>query len=152
MTLDLKKVNLFDKHSHYYICHLIGGDYVCDRSEMGRRLCESEFIDFELNRRFPKKYKRDGSIDYSRYVGKCLRTGRVYNLVAKERWKDRAELMDIYHCLVDLRRQLEYNKIDHVIMPMIGCKYDGLDWHDVESQIALAFGDSDIDILVSVRY
>lgn len=53
--------------------------------------------------------------------------------------------------LVNLRDQMEENKVTKLAIPRLCCGRGGLDWDDVKAMIGFVFGDADIQILVCVQ-
>ena len=89
---------------------------------------------------------KDG--EQTKYIGKALLVGNVFNLVTKAYHYNKPTYKMLYSALEDMRDQCEALGVKHLAMPKIGCGLDGLDWSKVSAMVKEVFGDLDIDILV----
>lgn len=93
-------------------------------------------------------------------VGKAYRykdkNGVVYNLFTKRYYwmnvkrgmKDNEYYNNLYHCLVDMKRQMINNNENYLAIPLIGCGLDRCEWVKVKNIIEKVFSGTDIEILV----
>lgn len=130
--------NLFDVEDSYYLAHCISSDFA-----MGMGIA----VDF--NKRF--NAKRILMQHYSNQIGiypNCLRTGRVFNLVTKDKYWNKPTYGTLRQALCRMRNMSLAMGVKRIAMPMIGCGLDKLSWEKVRSIIKEVFADTEIEILV----
>ena len=136
------KKDLFNVPAYYYLAHCINGNYTLGAgiarifaSEMNMQNC--------LKWSYPIK---DG--EQTKYIGKALLVGNVFNLVTKAFHYNKPTYESLYSALKDMYEQCKELGIKHLAMPKIGCGLDRLEWDKVSAMIKEVFGDLDIDILI----
>lgn len=134
--------NLFDIPNRYNLAHCINGAYT-----LGAGIAK-EFEDRMRMRHWLMQFYPIQDGEESKYIGKALIVGRVFNLVTKAHHYNKPTYDALYSALKDMRDQCETRCIRHLAMPKIGCGLDRLDWDRVSKMIQEIFGDLDIDILI----
>lgn len=135
-----QKKDLFSVDSNYYLAHCISADF-----GMGKGIV------VEFNKRFDMKNKLKQL--YPNYLqtwtnGDCLKEGKVFNLITKERYYDKPTLMTFKNALIKLKETCLEENITKIAMPKIGCGLDQLNWNDVKRLLFETFEDTDIEIFV----
>lgn len=135
-----QKKDLFSVDSDYYLAHCISADF-----GMGKGIV------VEFNKRFDMKNKLKQL--YPNYLqtwtnGDCLKEGKVFNLITKERYYDKPTLMTLKNALIKLKETCLEKNITKIAMPKIGCGLDQLNWNDVKRLLFETFEDTDIEIFV----
>lgn len=136
------KKDLFDVPSKYCLAHCINGAYT-----LGAGIAK-EFVDKMDMKHWLMLFYPIQEGEESKYIGKALIIGRVFNLVTKAHHYEKPTYEALYSALRDMRHQCETRCIRHLAMPKIGCGLDRLDWDRVSAMIKEVFEDLDIDILV----
>lgn len=72
----------------------------------------------------------------------------IINFPTKQHWRAPSRMEWVVDGLQDLRRVLLERQIQSVAIPALGAGLGGLSWDDVRSQIELALGELDCQILV----
>jgi O-acetyl-ADP-ribose deacetylase (regulator of RNase III) len=73
----------------------------------------------------------------------------LINFPTKQHWRQPSKLEWIVDGLKDLRRVIEEKGIRSIALPPLGCGNGGLDWSDVQPEIARAFAQlQDVDVWV----
>ena len=134
--------DLFEVPSTYSLAHCINGAYT-----LGAGIAK-EFEDRMCMRHFLMEFYPIQEGEESKYIGKALIIGRVFNLVTKAHHYDKPTYESLYSALLDMQHQCKVLGITHLAMPKIGCGLDRLDWDKVSAMIKEVFSDLDIDILV----
>ena len=80
----------------------------------------------------------------------CLLTGRVFNLVTKEKYNDHPTYDSVRGALEMMRGICETQGIKKVAMPKIASGLDRLQWDKVSGIIREVFGNTDIEIMVCI--
>lgn len=142
MTYQEIKRDLFEVPSRYQLVHCINGAYT-----LGAGIAK-DFEDKMHMRHFLMKFYPIHEGEESKYIGKALAIGRVFNLVTKAHHYDKPTYEALYSALEDMRNQCETRCIRRLAMPKIGCGLDRLDWGRVSEMIKEVFRNTDIDILV----
>ena len=142
MTYKEIKKDLFNVPAYYCLAHCINGNYTLGAgiariftSEMDMQNC--------LKWLYPIK---DG--EQTKYIGKALLVGNVFNFVTKAFHYNKPTYESLYSALKDMHEQCKELGIKHLAMPKIGCGLDRLDWDKVSVMIKEVFDDLDIDILI----
>lgn len=142
MIYEEKQMNLFSlvDDERYCFAHCISADFALGAG-----------IAVEFNKRFDcknklRKYFGDYKFPKPPYM--ALTTGRVFNLVTKEKYWQKPTLESIGIALSHMRDLMIINGDKKVAMPKIGCGLDGKNWIDVSKIIKDVFKDTDIEILV----
>lgn len=81
-------------------------------------------------------------------VGACLLTGKVFNLVTKEKYWQKPTYHSLLITLFNLKKQIISNEVKFLAIPQIGCGLDKLLWREVKKMIFDIFSDIDIYIVV----
>ena len=137
MQLIEAKQNIFNAPDDWYFAHCISRD-----ATMGAGIAK-EFV-----KRFPKLKILQKSPSYNSSVGTCMKVGRVFNLITKEKYWQKPTYNSLKHSLVALKIDLRLHKVDKLTMPRIGCGLDRLEWGKVKPIIEEVFEDMDIKIVV----
>lgn len=80
----------------------------------------------------------------------CVLTGRVFNMITKEKSWMKPLVADFLSSLWIMRDLAVQKNIKKIAMPRIGCGLDGLQWVPTSNAIKKAFDKTDIEILVCV--
>ena len=114
-------------------------------------LCDNSYVVKSMNKS-AKRLVGDMSAFYnfSGYdePGYVLPTGRVFNLVTKQKYWQKPTYKTMRLALEDLKEALRIRKITKIAMPKIGCGLDRLEWETVRRMIQYIFADTDVEILV----
>lgn len=135
-----QKKDLFSVDSDYYLAHCISADF-----GMGKGIV------VEFNKRFDMKNKLKQL--YPNYLqtwtnGDCLKEGKVFNLITKERYYSKPTLATLKNALIKMKEICLKENITKIAMPKIGCGLDQLNWNDVKRLLFETFEDTDIEIFV----
>lgn len=142
MTYQETKTDLFWVPAYYHLAHCINGNYT-----LGAGIAKAFRDTMNMQNRLVSEYPiKDG--EQTKYIGKALLVGNVFNLVTKAYHYNKPTYKMLYSALEDMRDQCEALGVKHLAMPKIGCGLDGLDWSKVSAMVKEVFGDLDIDILV----
>lgn len=135
-----QKRDLFSADNDYYLAHCISADF-----GMGKGIV------VEFNKRFDMKNKLKQL--YPNYLqtwtnGDCLKEGKVFNLITKERYYNKPTLATLKNALIKMKEICLKENITKIAMPKIGCGLDQLNWNDVKQLLFETFEDTDIEIFV----
>lgn len=135
-----QKRDLFSADNDYYLAHCISADF-----GMGKGIV------VEFNKRFDMKNKLKQL--YPNYLqtwtnGDCLKEGKVFNLITKERYYNKPTLATLKNALIKMKEICLKENITKIVMPKIGCGLDQLNWNDVKRLLFETFEDTDIEIFV----
>lgn len=135
-----QKRDLFSVDSDYYLAHCISADF-----GMGKGIV------VEFNKKFDMKNKLKQL--YPNYLqawtnGDCLKEGKVFNLITKERYYGKPTLITLKSALIKMKKICLKENITKIAMPKIGCGLDQLNWNDVKRLLFETFEDTDIEIFV----
>jgi len=72
----------------------------------------------------------------------------IYNLIVKNKFNDKCNYDDLLEALIQLKDDMAAMDVKQIAMPKIGIGPDGLNWGKVKETIELAFGDTDVEIIV----
>ena len=142
-----EKRDLFSVDDSYYIAHCISADFALGAGiakEIDRRFNTRE----ELKKKYPNFYRKWVSTDPLANNGTCLLTGRILNLVTKDRYYEKPTYKNSSYALAMMFAYCKTYNIKKVAMPLIGCGLDRLKWDRVSAMIKEIFADEDIEILV----
>lgn len=145
-----EKRDLFSVDDSYYIAHCISADFTLGAGiakEIDRRFNTRE----ELKKKYPNFYRKWVSTDPLANNGTCLLTGRILNLVTKDRYYEKPTYKNLSYALAMMFAYCKTYNIKKVAMPLIGCGLDRLQWDRVSAMIKEIFADEDIEILVCRR-
>lgn len=145
-----EKRDLFSVDDSYYIAHCISADFALGAGiakEIDRRFNTRE----ELRKKYPNFYRKWVSTDPLANNGTCLLTGRILNLVTKDRYYEKPTYKNLSYALTMMFAYCKTYNIKKVAMPLIGCGLDRLQWDRVSAMIKEIFADEDIEILVCRR-
>lgn len=144
MKYEERRQDLFTVDMSYQLAHCISADF-----KLGAGIAvqiEREFgVKHTLKELYPNYLE---CWIHGRYVGDCLSTGRVFNLVTKERFYHKPTYDAIEESLITMRHVCEESGITKIAMPKIGCGLDKLDWGNVSYIVQNTFKDMDIEILI----
>ena len=131
--------DLFTVGDEYYFAHCISADFALGAG-----------IAVEFNRRFKCRDQLRACYNSSVYdePGYVLPTGRVFNLVTKQKYWQKPTYKTMRLALENLKETLRIRKITKIAMPKIGCGLDRLEWETVSRMIKYIFADTDVEILV----
>lgn len=153
-----EKRDLFTVDNSYFLAHCISADFA-----LGAGIAK------EIDKRFDVREKlfwsfKNYRLDYHAwYVGKdalckedgdalwcCKQTGRVLNLITKERYWHKPTYDSLRRALEHLKDYMHeiYEPNAKIAMPKIGCGLDKLQWDKVSEIIKDVFKDTDFEILV----
>lgn len=133
--------DMFKHTDNAFIAHCVSGDFA-----LGAGVAKEINNRYNMKIKLERVYGKEESV-----VGRALRIENVFNLVDKDKCKDRARLSDLESALFDMKRQCYNWGIKELIMPRVGCGRDRLKWSDVRKLIYDIFDNSDIDITIYVR-
>lgn len=136
------KKDLFEVPANYYLAHCVNGSYTLGAG-IAKLFSEKMNMQNRLKRKYPIK---DG--EQTKYIGKALLVGNVFNLVTKAFHYNKPTYESLRSALKDMRDQCAKLGIKYLAMPKIGCGLDRLDWSKVSVMIREIFSDLDIEILV----
>ena len=105
-------------------------------------------IAVEFRKRFNTKQMLLEQYSNGCEVGSCLLTGKVFNLVTKEKYWQKPTYHSLFISLLNLKKQIISNDIKFIAIPQIGCGLDKLCWVGVQRMIFDIFDDVDISIVV----
>ncbi len=128
--------SIFNIDEKYYMAHCIS----CD-ARMGAGIAK-EFVSI-----FPELEILRDRLNYNK-IGDCVRVGRVFNLITKDRYYNKPTYQSLDVCLKEMRRQLYAHQIKYLAMPKIGCGLDRLSWEVVREMVKDVFKEMDIEIKV----
>lgn len=131
--------DLFTVGDDYYFAHCISADFALGAG-----------IAVEFNRRFKCRDQLMNFYNSSVYddPGYVLPTGRVFNLVTKQKYWQKPTYKTMRLALEDLKEALRIRKITKIAMPKIGCGLDRLEWETVRRMIQYIFADTNVEVLV----
>lgn len=136
--------DLFKVTDDYMLAHCISADFA-----LGAGIAKVFATRFNAKNLLQQQYPRYLTNYISTDVGgDCLITGRVFNLVTKERYYMKPTLHTIRLSLEKMKSLcLTYN-VTKIAMPRIGCGLDKQDWSEVRKIIEDVFAGTSIQILV----
>ena len=138
--------DLFEVGEDYFLAHCISADFSMSKgivTEFDRRFG----IGAALKAGYPKYravWQEEGR------KSDCLLTGRVFNLVTKERYNYRPTYASVTGALEKMRDICKEQGIKKVAMPRIGSGLDRLKWDKVYGIIYGIFAGTGIEVLVCV--
>lgn len=140
--------DLFSVPDKYYLAHCISADFALGKG-----------IAVEFNKKFNAKnllFKSYNNFlelwDSSNMIANCIITGRVINLVTKRNYWNKPTYESITKALKLMKLKCLENNIEYVAMPLIGCGLDRLKWSNVSDIIKNVFKDTDIEILICMKF
>lgn len=138
MTYKFIKGDLFDFYNTHYLVHCISADYA-----LGAGIAK------EIENRYhvKDKLRKFGCGKYP----DCIKVGRIYNLVTKQRYFQKPTYESLEDSLYCLKAQVRALGTKNLAMPLIGCGLDRLDWKIVWHMIQDIFCEQDVNIVVVVR-
>lgn len=147
MIFKEEKRDLFTVPFDYYLAHCISADF-----GMGKGIV------VEFNKRFNMKQILQSKYpDYlnqwiqDKMIGDCIREGRVFNLITKERYYNKPTYRSLTTALIRLKELCVNGRITKLAIPVIGCGLDRLEWNKVKDLIDDLFRGMDIEILVCMK-
>lgn len=112
-------------------------------------------IALQFNERFGvkdalrKKFKDNELLSaYKQYGGFCVGHLNTMTLITKYRYYDKPTYQTLTDALIMLKKKCEYDGINKLAMPKIGCGLDRLNFDRVSGIIKAIFEDTDIEIKV----
>lgn len=136
------KRDLFEVPRYYYLAHCVNGNYTLGAG-IAKVFAEKMNMQNRLKRKYPIK---DG--EQTKYIGKALLVGNVFNLVTKAYHYNKPTYESLRSALKDMHNQCEELEIKYLAMPKIGCGLDRLEWDKVSVMVREIFCDLDIEVLV----
>lgn len=136
------KKDLFKVPAYYYLAHCINGNYTLGAG-IAREFVDRMNMENCLKWMYPTK--DDGP---TKYIGKALLVGNVFNLVTKAYHFNKPTYRSLCCALADMYWQCKDLGIKYLAMPKIGCGLDKLNWDKVSRMIQEIFCDLDIEILI----
>lgn len=130
------KKDLFRMSGDYYLAHCISSDLA-----MGAGIAVQFEKRFNLQHEIHKVRKNNLFPD-------CVLTGRVFNLITKNRYWGKPTYKDLTDALIKMRSIADKEGITKIAMPKIGSGLDKLNWLQVQTIILDVFKDMDIEIVV----
>ena len=137
MIFKEEKRDLFRVNKKYYLAHCISSDCV-----MGAGIAVQFQKKFNLRDKL-LRYNED-TIEHPT----CIRIGRVFNLITKEKYWHKPTYGSLEVALILMKEIALDNDIKYIAMPKIGSGLDRLQWAKVKEIIKNIFDDTDIEILV----
>ena len=139
MIYNEEQRDLFTVGDEYYFAHCISADFALGAG-----------IAAKFDRRFRCRDMLRAFYNFSGYdePGYVLPTGRVFNLVTKQKYWQKPTYKTMRLALEDLKEALRIRKITKIAMPRIGCGLDRLEWETVKRMIQYIFADTDVEILI----
>lgn len=137
--------DLFTVPEEYSLAHCISADFA-----MGKGIAVEFVKQFDMKRLLIERYGR-GYCEHFRednVIGDCLREGKVFNLVTKERYWHKPTEESMRVALQKMKRLCDGYTIQKVAMPLTGAGLDKMNWGTVKDLMQEIFGNSDIEILV----
>lgn len=147
MIFKEEKRDLFTVPFDYYLAHCISADF-----GMGKGIVVEFNKQFNMKQILQSKYP-----DYlnqwiqDKMIGDCIREGRVFNLITKERYYNKPTYRSLTTALIRLKELCINEQITKLAMPVIGCGLDRLEWIKVKDLIDDVFRGLDIEILVCIK-
>ena len=136
MTFTEVKQDLFAVDASYYLAHCVAGDLA-----MGKGVAVPMNEKYDLRRQI---WDSSASTQFPT----CILTGRVFNLVTKQRSWMKPTMGDFLITVGMMKEQAVALGVKKIAMPRIGCGLDRLAWSEVSDSIKKIFLDTDIEILV----
>lgn len=112
----------FKKDPRYYFAHCIGAD-----ARMGAGIA------VRFTKEFPGIKVLRERTDLK--AGTCVRVGKVFNLITKEKSRYKPNYEDFTKSLEEMKKIVWERNIGNLAMPKIGCGLDQLEWVRVEQII-----------------
>lgn len=123
----------------YFIAHCISGDFT-----LGAGLAKKINDKYDMSNKLKNQFTYVNG-NYCSYL-----IDRVFNLVTKNVYQDKATYDALRMALEDMKLNLYYMDVKKIAIPKIGCGKDKLDWNVVEALLEEVFDDCDIEIEVCV--
>jgi O-acetyl-ADP-ribose deacetylase (regulator of RNase III) len=137
MVYNERKQDLFRVQESFYLAHCISRD-----CKMGAGIAVA----------FQKKFDlRDQLLSQRRSNPDCIRVGRVFNLITKERYWHKPTLESVREAVEKMRDIALQENIKHIAMPRIASGLDRLDWNEVRAIIIDVFNGTGIHIFVCTQ-
>jgi hypothetical protein len=132
-------MDLFDVDESYFLAHCVASD-----------VCMGAGIAVPMNAKFGLRKALLDSGESLRYPT-CVLTGRVFNLITKERSNGKPTMKTLENALWKMKVLAEGHGVKKIAMPRIGCGLDRLNWPEVKLALQTVFANTDIELLVCVR-
>lgn len=130
---DLFEVDL----EKYHLAHCISSD-----AALGAGIAA------EFNKRYDMRRKLLMRSEEERMYPTCIKEGKVFNLITKEKYWHKPTLQSLSKALKCMKDQVIAEDVKHIAMPRIGSGIDKLNWFRVRELIKIHFEDTDVEILV----
>jgi len=134
--LELKK-DLFTVEGTYCLAHCISSD-----CKMGAGIA------VEFQKRFKVKEILLKIPEEKRKHPTCIKTGRVFNLITKEKYWGKPTYETMRAALLVMKETALNGNVKKIAMPIIGSDLDKLEWDKVMGIIMDVFYETEIEILV----
>lgn len=145
MILEERNMDLFVAPKDYSLVYTIAKDFVNRKGYAAKMNNRYKAMNITVKRAY-KKAKDPGL----RCIGfKPLNEKRfIYNLIIKDKCAYISNYEDLFEALIQLKDDMAAMDVTKIAMPKIGIGDDGLNWDQVKEVIELAFGDTNVEILV----
>lgn len=139
MNIRIVNQNILSLDDDFYIAHCISGDFT-----LGAGLAK------KINEKYDMSNKLKENYEFKENQFCCYQIGKVFNIVNKNTYKDKATYDNLRMALKDMKLALYYGNVKKLAIPQIGCGKDKLDWNVVIEIIKEEWDKLDIDILVCI--
>ncbi|PTY93006.1 macro domain-containing protein [Heyndrickxia sporothermodurans] len=134
MYYEEKQQNLFKVHDSFHLAHCISRD-----CKMGAGIAVLFERQFNL---------RETLLAQKRSNPDCIRVGRVFNLITKERYWHKPTIDSVREAVEKMKEVAVQEGIKKIAMPCIASGLDRLDWNEVRAMVIEVFNDTNIHIFV----
>lgn len=136
--------DLFSISNDYYLVHCISADFA-----LGAGIAKQFNQYFDMKNKLINKYHNLAIEDWDKgNCGFCIKEDRVLNLITKRNYWLKPTYQTLQNALFSMKKIIIKNNIQKIVMPIIGCGLDRLEWGKVSKIIKDVFNDIDIEILV----
>lgn len=140
MTITTIQRDLFTMPHGYWLAHCISSDFA-----LGAGIARTFNSVYNMRSKLFKEYP-----DYKYRGGDVLPIDNVFNLVTKDKAREKPTYDSVRDALVMMREYMEFFGVTKLAMPTLGCGLDRLQWDKVKSIIEDVFADTNVDIVVCV--
>ena len=140
--------NIFAESSDFKFVQCISADLEMSKGiapQFNKNFNTKEIINsYYPNGKILTKWHNDNSYDR----GYCIYIDPVYNLITKDLFFKKPNMITMENSLRQLKKLSLMNEDYKLAMPKIGCGLDQLNWNKVSSLIKKIFSDTDTEIHV----
>lgn len=136
MKIEELNGDLFNAPEEFYLAHCISRDFALGAG-----------IAVKFESKFHLKKQLMVASDSEKNSG-CVLTGRVFNLITKEKYYEKPSYRSMLLSLIRMKNLCEKHGIENIAMPMIGCGLDRLEWGNVKQLIQDTFAETNVNIVV----